>query len=162
MFSSRGFTLIETLVYMALSAAGMLVLVSMLISGLNTRSLIYSQQRLVENQQFNELTLLKRLGEATTVTTPAGGEANQLVIDSGVSGENPVTFQVTNQVLTMTLGDQAPIALTSSDVAVTDFTVTRLSGTPPSIAIEITYAADTASGARPTVTTSLTYTLRYE
>ena len=162
MYSSRGFTLIETLLYMALSVTGLAVLTSVLISSLNTRSLIYAQQRLVENQQLNELTLLKRLGEATTITTPASGSASQLVINSPTIAESPVTFQVTNSVLTMKLGSASPIALTSTDVRVTGFTVTRLSGSPPSMSIDITYAADTASGATPTATTSFTYTLRYE
>ena len=157
-----GFTLIETVLYTALLVSGMVVLTTILISGLNTRSLITGEQQLVSNQQLAELTIVERLGQAGSVVAPTSATSTQLVINSPTPSDDPVTFQVTDGILTMTLGVQAPIALTNNTVRVFAFTVTRLTATPPSVQIAITYETDTASGATPRIDSVFTYTLRHE
>ncbi len=158
----HGFTLIETVIYTALLVSGMVVLTTILMSGLNTRSLITGEQQLVSNQQLAELTMVERLGQAGAVITPASATSTQLVISSPTPSEDPVTFQVTGGILTMTLGVQAPIALTSETIRVSAFTVTRLTATPPSLQIAISYETDTATGATPRIDSAFTYTLRHE
>ncbi|TAK04689.1 hypothetical protein EPO33_01700 [Patescibacteria group bacterium] len=158
----HGFTLIETVIYTALLVSGMAVLTTILLSGLNTRSLITGEQQLVSNQQLAELTIVERLGQAGAVITPASATSTQLVINSPTPSDDPVTFQVTDGVMTMTLGLQAPVALTSDAVRVSAFTVTRLTATPPSVRIAVTYETDTASGATPRIDSAFTYTLRHE
>lgn len=158
----NGFTLIETVLYTAFLAMGMVVLVTVFVAGLRTRSLIVAEQHLLESQRVAEILIRERLREATAVLTPASGTSTSLVVNSPVAGEDPVTFQVTNGVLTMTLGSGSAIPITGSGVRVTDFSITRLNGSPPSLTIEISYEADSASGATPSISSAFSYTLRYE
>lgn len=157
-----GFTLIDTLLYIVLLTAGMFVLVTVFLSGLRTHKLIADQQLLVANKQTAELTLFARLGEASQITIPASGTATELIIDSPESAENPVHFYVTDGVLFVAVGTQAPAVLTSSRVQVTAFSVTRLEGTPASIFVDLSYQTAAVAGVVSRLNSSFTYTLRYE
>jgi hypothetical protein len=146
-----------TLVAMAFSAIGLV-----LQSGLATRSLAAAQIRLVEQQRLVEWTLLSRLEQSGGMTTPASGTSTTLQIESPTASENPVTFAVSGNVLTMQLGTNPAVNLTPSDVRVTNFTVERLDGSPASLIIMIEFETDTASGTVVSETSTITYTLRYD
>ncbi len=158
----KGFLLVETLIYTALLALITSVLASIYVSGMDTRSLIEGQQRVLQTSQFVEQAILHRLEQATLVNVPSSaGVSDTLSIDSPTAADDPVIFAITDETLTMTLGAGAPIALTT-DVTVQEFTVTRLSGSPASLSIEVTYQTTTSSGASPTMTSTIPYTFRYE
>jgi type II secretory pathway pseudopilin PulG len=157
----KGFLLIETLVYTALLAIITSVFALIYVSGMDTRSLNEGEQRVLQTSQFVERTILQRLEEASTVNAPTTGESDTLSIDAPIGAEDPVVFSVADETLYMTLGVNAPVALTA-DLTVEEFIVTRLGGSPASLQIEITYQATTSSGATPTLTSTIPYTFRYE
>lgn len=160
-FLTAGFTLIEVIIYVALLGIGLTALVYVYIAGIETQSLVKTEQKLLDVRRVVELTLRSRLEESQSVTTPASGTSNQLVITSPTASESPVTFAISGTILTMQLGSDQPINLTSSDVRVTTFTVTRLSGSPHAVEIDIVFEADAAK-ATVTSTSTFTSTLRYE
>ncbi len=157
----KGFTLIEILLYTLLLAIGLAALTFIHLASLETHSLVSVEQELLETRRLTELAIQTRVAEATGVTTPASGSANQLMITSQIPSESPTTFSLLNQRLQMQLGVNPVVTITPSDVRVTNFTVTRLSGSPPSLAITITYEADAAK-ATVNTSSSFTITLRYE
>lgn len=157
----HGFTLLETVIYTALLATGMLVLITLLNAGLNTHSLISGQQRLVENEELAQATIIQRLSEASTITSPASGSSGTLTIDSPTAGQSPITFQLANGVLTMKLGAANAVNITSQAIQVTSFTATRLNGTTPAIFVSISYQTTTATATLQD-TSAFTYTLRYD
>jgi len=157
----EGFTLIETLIYAAIFALAIFALVSVYNSSVQTRSIALAQEAVLESRRVAEATILKRLREATSVTTPASGTSSSLVIGSPTALENPVTFAVSSGRLTMQLGALGtPVPITASNVTVSSFSVTRLDGSPASLAITIVYSASTAARATVTETSNFGFTLR--
>jgi Tfp pilus assembly protein PilW len=156
----EGFTLIETLIYAAIFAIAIFALVSVYNSSVQTHSIALAQEAVLESRRVAEAAILKRLREATSVTTPASGTSSTLVIGSPTAAENPVTFAVSSGRLTMKLGSGTAVPLTSSTVTVTSFSVTRLDGVPASLGITIVYSASTAARATVTATSNFGFTLR--
>lgn len=156
----RGFSLLETIIYVAILAGSVVTLSSMFIASLQTQSLVEAQHRLLDAQRATEIAIQARLSEAQTVTTPVTGSESTLVISSPTAGQDPVTFALSGTTLTMKLGAGTAAPITPPDIRVTAFSVTRLSGTPASVRVSITYATGTA---KATITTSsvFTITLRY-
>ncbi len=158
----KGFTLIELIIYIVLVAAILSALLFIVDAALRTRSIAVAEGRLLDNERLVERTLLDRLNASSNVISPASGSGTTLQIASPTSSENPVLFQITNGALTMKLGSSSAITLTSSNIQVTAFTVTRVNGTPSSIRISITYQTGTAANATISNTSTLSYTLRYD
>jgi hypothetical protein len=156
-----GFTVIEVIIYTALLSIGLAALVFVYLAGVETHSLVETEQKLLDVRRVVELTVRSRLEEAVIVLVPESGSTNQLVISSPNPLEDPITFAVSNNAFTMQLGAAAPITLTPGDVRVTNFTATRLSGAPPSVEISLTFEADAAK-ATVTSTSTFTMTLRYD
>lgn len=157
----RGFSLLETVIYVAILALSVVALSSIFTASLQTQSLVDAQHRLLDAQRATELAVQSRLSEARTVTTPVSGSASTLVISSPTAGQDPVTFALSGTTLTMKLGAAAAAPITPPDVRVTAFTATRLSGSPASVHITIVYAVRTAK-ATLTATSVFTITLRYD
>ena len=157
----RGFTLLEVVIYVALLAIGLSALVFVQLSGLQTHSLVQNELELLEIRRLAELTIRGYAERALAVTTPASGSANQLVLGMPDPAESPVTFALAGNRLTLQIGTGTATPITPPNVRVTDFTVTRLSGSPPSIAVSLSYEADAAKATIPT-SSSFTLTLRYE
>lgn len=156
----RGFSLIETIIYVAILAVSVVTLSSMFVASLQTQSLVDAQHRLLDAQRATEIAIQARLSEAHSVTTPASGSGSTLVISSPTAGQDPVTFALSGTTLTMKLGAGTAAAITPPDVRVTAFTATRLSGSPASVRVTITYAVSTAKSTL-TATSVFTITLRY-
>ena len=157
----KGFSLIEIIIYTALASTTLAAMFLIYTSALETHSYVESQRLLLDVERPIELQVRSRLQEAPSVTTPASGTSTSLVVGSEETGENPVTFSVSNGVLQMQLGTGAPLALTPSDVTVTAFTATRSTGTPASILVSITLETS-ATGVEIARTFSFFVTLRYE
>lgn len=152
----RGFTLIETIIYVALLAGVVAAMVALFTSGLETQGLVAAQSRMANAQRLVELTMQKRLAEAPAVTVPASGSGSVLTVTSPTPAESPVSFTLSGTTLMMQLGAGAAAALTPSYVRVTAFTVTRLSGTPASVRVVASFATDAP---RTTITATSTFTV---
>lgn len=159
---SRGFSLIETIIFTAIASITVAVAGQIFISGLNTQSLINAEQTLITNARFIETSIFSRLTNSNTILQPTSGSASVLEFESVNSAENPVFFSITGDDLFMTLAGSEVVQLNTNDVSVTEFSVTRLSGSPATVQIDFTLEMGTTSGATPTLEKSHTFTLRYE
>jgi Tfp pilus assembly protein PilV len=156
----RGFTLIETLIYAAIFAIGIFALVTIYNASVQTRSIALAQETVLESRRVAEMTILKRLREATSLTAPASGTGSTLTLGSPNASDNPVTFALSGGRLTMKLGSGTAAPITASTVTVTSFSVTRLDGTPASVSVSIGYAASTAARTTVTAASAFSFTLR--
>lgn len=157
----RGFTLIEVLIYIAILATSTIALLTMFRAGAESDVIVGAQNRLLDVERTAQLILQAKISEAASVTTPASGSGSSLVLASSTAAENPVTFALTNNQLTMQLGAGAAAPITPADVRVTTFTVLRLSGTPPGVRVTFETETDAGNLLIPGSTT-FTSLLRYD
>ena len=158
----RGFTMIETLMYLALAVTGLVVLFYVHVASLNTNSLATAQQRLMESQRIINQLIKNKLDGAVSIETPASGTAAQLSITTPTVADNPTLFSWEADHLVLTVGNEPPLALNPANIEVVDFQVQRLVGTPTSIKVTFTLQTATATNAVISVTDTFTYVLRYE
>lgn len=134
----QGFTLIELLLYITLAALFLLATAYafiVLVEARTKNSLILNVDG-QGNQAMHVIT--QQLRNADSVSSPTIGTngSSLMLSDGGVS----YVFDVLDGVLRVTEDADPPIALTNSQVNVSDFTVTNYShlGTPGTIRIEFT------------------------
>lgn len=146
--NKRGFTLIETLVYIAIlgMVVSSIVAYSLSLSGARNKNYV------AQNVQANSRTMLSIMGEkirasSVVVTPSAGATSNQLVLD--MPGVLPnIIFSVFNSQLIMTEVGSPDVALTDSRVVVTGlvFTNAATSGERDIINIQATVSYNVAAG----------------
>ncbi|MDP2684256.1 MAG: prepilin-type N-terminal cleavage/methylation domain-containing protein [bacterium] len=126
--NNAGFTLIETLIYIAIISIIMTAFVSFAISISNTRNKTYVVQEVQANARFALDTMSRKIREAEAVTSPTtGASANSLLLDmQGVSPD--ITFDVNNGILRMTEGINLPISLTANEVDIDSISFTNFGG----------------------------------
>lgn len=144
--TARGFTHIEFLLYVSISATVLLAASAMLAILLESR---IKHQTIVEVEQqglhaMQQITQTVR--NATSVISPATStQATSLQL--GVSSTT-VLFTVDSNVLRMTEGAGSPIALTNTMVEVESFTITNVSRptTPGAVRVQFTVTAVNTTG----------------
>jgi type II secretory pathway pseudopilin PulG len=150
---SRGFSLIEVLVYIAvtvfISTAGVLTYLS-----LNTVLLRQETERSVNHAALVALEKISRdIRGATTVDTAQsslGTSPSTLVLDAGTSTTG---FAVSGGVLVYTRNGVEVGPLTGTDVTIEDFTVNRYTGT----STELVRVSLTLSAENKAASTTRTY-----
>lgn len=123
---TKGFTLIEVMLYVAIASTMLFVVVQFLHTLVAGRI----HQHVIAEVEFEGAQTLTRVLQTTrnaeVLNTPAvGGTGTTLSVDTYVVGNNPTTFYVAGGVLYTTEGSSAPKALTSNVVTVSDFAVTN-------------------------------------
>lgn len=136
--SSHGYTLIELLLYIAISSSILLALAGFF--GMSISARVKNQSIAEVNQQGSFLleTIATAVRNSTAITAPAvGGSAGMLSITTTA---NPATFSVTDGTLNITEGTAAPVALSSSQVQVSDLIFKNLSraATPGLVQVSFT------------------------
>lgn len=157
----RGFTLIELLIYIVLFAITASALSSAYVSGLATDELARRTQVLVETRRNAGILIRETVRSAGAVTVPANGSGNILTVDGQGVDDGPVTFSWSDGALFMQTATTPATAVTPSDVTVTEFTVTRVSGSPPGVSVRLVLEAQ-GGNAVLTEETEFIVTLRYE
>lgn len=157
----EGFTLFETIIYIALVGAAFSALGLVYTSGLKSQAIANAQQTLLETEQLVGSHMQARLEETDSIIAPASGTDTTLTVSSPDSADDPVTFSLLDGALMMQLGAQDPEPLTPSSINVTEFTVERLQGDPASVYVTITYEVPTFGGSFITKQTTSTYALRF-
>ena len=135
---TRGFTIVELLIYMVIMSTLLTVLGGVLITILDVQTESQSTSVVEADGRFLLARLSYDLHRASSLTTPAA--AGQTTTSLGLTiGGQTYTYAVANSILQLTTpSDTSP--LTSPDVAVTNFSVTRL-GNPggiPTVQINFT------------------------
>jgi len=138
---SRGYTLIELLLYVAL--------IGILLSAVTAFFGVTADARL-KNQTISEVNeqgtyaldyIAQAVRNASVITLPAAASSgSQLTLTVPTSSLSPTVFSVANGVLQVKEGTGSAVALTNSNIQVTSFTVTNLtkSGTMGIAQIAIT------------------------
>jgi type II secretory pathway pseudopilin PulG len=136
-----GFTLVELLLYISISA-------SVLVAGSLFMATLFSGR--IKHQAINEveqqgLMLMHALTEsvrsAQAINAPAiGTSSNSLSLDATVAANDPTIFNLNGSVMQLSEGAASPIALTNSRVSISDLQIQNLSrsGTPGTIRLSFT------------------------
>lgn len=157
----KGTTLVEVLVFTSIAATLLLAIGGIFVSGLNTRAIIEVQQRISATDRFVAFAFESEIVQSNAVIAPASGSGATLSIYDAVNSRT-VTFSKVGDVIEMQRGTDPAVLLNDSDVRVRSFNVTRLSGTPHSVKVDITYEMNTSAIRTIEHVTSFTFTLRYE
>ncbi len=153
----RGFTLIETILYVAFTAMILTSVVLLASTALNIRSRVRASLILEENVRFATGRIRTLVTEASGITTPAAGTVGStLVLVMASSTSNPTTVTLTGGVIMLTQGTGTALALTSNEVAISALTFTRLTGTVSSTRIVLTGGLRNATASYPTMTVTTT------
>ncbi len=147
---SRGFTLIETLIYVVIFSMVVGTLIAFALSMNSSR--LRAQVMLEVNGQGTSMvrTITQAVRNSTGINAPtAGNTTSSLALATGVSGTNPTVFSVAGETLYVTEGTGSPIALTNNKVKVTNLVFTNLSraSTPGVVQARFTLS-NTASATR--------------
>ena len=157
-----GFSLIETVIYIALLAISLTALVYVFTSSLRTYAILSTQATLHQNRQVIERIFLRTLQQSTTVTTPASGSSSTLTLAMPTASQNPTIFTVADQILTIKQGTEAATAISTNSLQITGFTVTRLTASPPALTISLDYEIEPLPGILVPSSSTFTYVYRYE
>lgn len=134
----RGFTIVELLIYMVIMSTLLTVLGGVLITTLDVQTESQSTSVVEADGRFLLARLSYDLHRASNLTSPAA--AGQIATSLGLTiGGQTSTYAVSNSVLQLTTPSGSS-PLTSPDVAVTNFSVTRL-GNPggiPTVQVNLT------------------------
>lgn len=141
---ARGFTLVETLLYILIISFFLLISSAFLIQ------MIQGIQKADELHEVNEggnaamTRILTTIRSAESVTSPVmGTSANELVLATFATSTNPTRFFVENEVIRIKAGTNATTTLTANEIRVTGLTFTNVSatGTPGSIQVHLSVSS---------------------
>jgi len=132
----KGFTLIELILYLSLSAVVILVTSMFLITLLEAR--VKNQTIATVNQEGNQAMsiITQTLRNAVVINSPAiGTDSAVLSVDMELAPNNPTVFDLSDGVIRMTEGSNPPVALTSNLVIISNLKFRNLSrpGTPGNV-----------------------------
>lgn len=130
-----GFTLIEAVVYVGIMGAIVVSLVLMVGEVFKVHERTRTQYVLQDNLGFAEDRLLTNIQEAYDMVVPASGTTSTLVLLKSSSTEDNLKFALTDGQITMSAAGEVPVWLTSKEVEIQEFTVTRLSGSVESVQV---------------------------
>jgi len=152
-----GFTLIETLLYIAFVGMILTSVVLLATTALTVRSKVRASVILEENIRFATSRIRGLVTEATGITTPAVSMTGAtLVLTMASSTLNPTTITLTNGAITLTQGLGTALAITANEVMVAQLTFTTLNGTAPAARIVLTAGLRNALPSYPTMTVTTT------
>lgn len=136
----NGFTLVETLLYVAIFGIMIISLATFSKSLVFNR--IQSQRMLEVNDQGASVlkTITQTLRNADQVNSPTeGNTVTSLSVSTISSGTNPTVFSLADGVLNMKEGSGSDIPLTNGQVIVSDLNFTNLSRPGTTNAVKVTF-----------------------
>lgn len=130
---SRGFTLVELLVYIAVSTVALLVFVTFMVDVSRSAARARTVQELHQNAQF----VLDRVGQEVRRGQAVDVATSSFDVDAGVlvltTSTGSHTFRLASNAVTLDAGSGA-VPLTSASVRVTAF---RITNTNPSVTVQL-------------------------
>lgn len=157
----KGSTLIEVLVFTSIAATMMMAVGGVFVSGLNTRAIIEAQQQISSIDRFIAFSLESEIMNADSISFPLSGSSETLIIHDAVNARM-ITFSKVGDRLQIQRGIDPSEFLNELDVRIQSFNVTRLTGTPGAVKVDIVYEMNTSSVRTLEHPTSFTFVLRYE
>jgi uncharacterized protein YneF (UPF0154 family) len=112
--NSRGFTLIETIIYIGLLAIIVVFLVAFFQQSTFVKAKINDRLDNLDNSQYALDRMTWYLQNGLEVKKPlAGQNSDELIVNTLVSEKNPVRFFVAEKQLKMQIADEPPLNLTT-------------------------------------------------
>ncbi len=147
--TSRGFTLLELLLYVSL--ATLLLLATALFLSLLLESRVKNQTIAEVEQQGVRVmqTITQTLRNASVLNTPTRGiSTSSLSLDTITSANNPTVFSVVGSTIFLTKGSANAVPLTNSRVGISGLIFSNLSrlGTPSVMHVQFTLSAINTTG----------------
>lgn len=140
-FTQKGFTLLELLLYIATSAA-MLLIISGFLSVLLRARIKNQTMAEVEGQGQAVMQIITQTARnSSSINTPAqGASAASISFGTYTPANNPTVFDVVDGVLRIKEGAGAAVALTNSRVSVSGVSFQNLSrtGSPGTVRVQFT------------------------
>lgn len=118
--SKNGFTLVETLIYIAIIGVVTISFISFSISISNSRNKNYVVQEVQANIRFSLAKISEKIRGAENVLSPAEGNSSTTLELDMPGAEPDLTFRVNEGVLELVQGVGSPIPLTSDEVKVSN------------------------------------------
>lgn len=140
----KAFTLVETLLYIALVAIILLSLTTFMSAILATQS---KTEAIFEVDQQSTLAvqrITEAIRNANSINAPAAGNSSStLSLSSEALGENPTVFSLNSNKIYITLGLNSPVELTTDNVIITNLTFKNMTpvGTPDAQSIKFSFTA---------------------
>jgi len=122
---AKGVSLIELLIYLAIFAGIMFVLIQIFIAFTGSRGQVEARVEVQQSQRFAVETMTQAIHRATG-TNNATGASSTLSLIMASSTLNPTVFDTSVGVLRMQEGSATPVNLTSDLTTVTALTFTRI------------------------------------
>ena len=120
---SKGISLIELLIYLAIFAGIMFVLIQIFIAFTGTRGQTESRVEVQQSQRFAVETMVQAIHRAIGVNDPVGASLSLAMANSTL---NPTVFDVSAGILRITEGAGSPANLTSDLTNVSSLTFTKI------------------------------------
>lgn len=141
-----GFTLIEAIISMAIMSIIVLAVVFMVgevfKAQANTRAIF----TLRDNISFAQARIRAKVGQAYDILSPVAGTLPALTLQMSPSAADTLAFTLADGRLYMSANNESPIWLTSQEVRLTTFGVTRLTGITPMVRVLIRGELRSATG----------------
>lgn len=147
--ASRGFTLLELLLYVSL--ATIMLLATALFLSLLLESRVKNQTIAEVEQQGAQVmqTVTQTLRNATALTAPARGvSSSSLSLTTLTAANNPTVFSLSGGVIHITKGAASTVPLTNSRIIASGLVFSNLSrlGTPGVVHVQFTLSAVNTTG----------------
>lgn len=113
--NNEGFSLIETLIYVAISSTLLMVVVGFSREILKVRNKVTIESKVEQNARFAMAKMISEIRFAEDITVI---DQNTLSLTVTEAGRNPVLFDLADGVLHMKEGANDPVDLTGNDVKV--------------------------------------------
>jgi len=143
-FSKKAFSLLETIIYVAIFSIIVIAVVNF--SNIITGTRVYNQVVFEVNGQGSSVikTITHSIRNANSINSPTvGNTASNLSISTDNSETNPTVFSVSGGVLYITEGSGAPVAMTNNKVIISNMIFSNLtrSGTPDILSVSFNIAS---------------------
>ncbi|MEK7656080.1 MAG: prepilin-type N-terminal cleavage/methylation domain-containing protein [Patescibacteria group bacterium] len=133
-----GFTLVEYLIYIAISATLLLVATNVLFTVLQGKEKLQAIEDVGQNGRYALAAMTQAISNAQSVTAPAyGASSTTLTMQTSSTSTTPTSFFVANGTVNIKEGSSPTTSLMADEVTVRTLRFTNVSGTATSTAIRI-------------------------
>lgn len=140
-YKSKGFTLVELLVYVSTSGIVILIIISVLFMLMQSKSKSNAISEVEQQGNFAMDTILQSVRNAETINSPVQGASSAVFeLDVVDSLADPTTYDLNSGKIRITEGVTTPVDLTSAELTITNLNFQNLSrnNTPGNVRISFT------------------------
>jgi type II secretory pathway pseudopilin PulG len=151
LFKSRGFTLVETLLYIGIASILLTSVAAITINILSNKASLTAMEEVSQNARFGMEKVTFVIRNADSINTPTQGNTGTLLsLAMPDAAQNPTVFSVNNGILQIQEGSNSAVALTTSSVNIPTIQFSNVSypDTPGVIRTEFTLEAQNDSDRR--------------